>query len=140
MDFSARVLARRHLDAELESLMSTESSGFGAGLSRRRFVQGLAVGGAVAGLGLWSKPSWALKSPGQTEVLSGTDFRLTIGETPMNFTGNTRTAITVNGSIPAPILRWREGDTVNLYVSHDIGRAASREQVCHCVGISGAAR
>src|SRR3546814_260725 len=98
--------------------MSTESSGFGAGLSRRRFVQGLAVGGAVAGLGLWSKPSWALKAPGQTEVLSGTDFRLTIGETPMNFTGNTRTAITVNGSIPAPILRWREGDTVNLYVSN----------------------
>src|SRR3546814_8668377 len=36
----------------------------------------------------------------------------------MNFTGNTRTAITVNGSIPAPILRWREGDTVNLYVSN----------------------
>src|SRR3546814_14113965 len=36
----------------------------------------------------------------------------------MNFTGNTRTAITVTGSIPAPILRWREGDTVNLYVSN----------------------
>src|SRR3546814_11761203 len=104
MDFSARVLARRHLDAELESLMSTESSGFGAGLSRRRFVQGLAVGGAVAGLGLWSKPSWALKSPGQTEVLSGTDFRLTIGEKPTNFPRHTRTAITVTGSIPPPTL------------------------------------
>ena len=27
--------------------------------SRRRFVQGLAAGGAIAGLGLWPKPSWA---------------------------------------------------------------------------------
>jgi CopA family copper-resistance protein len=86
--------------------------------SRRRFVQGLAFGGAVAGLGLWPKAVWALKSPGQPSVLSGTEFDLTIGETPMNFTGRTRTAITVNGSLPAPILRWREGDTVNLFVSN----------------------
>jgi CopA family copper-resistance protein len=83
-------------------------------VSRRRFVQGLAAGGAIAGLGLWPKPSWALKSPGHVEVLAGTDFRLSIGETPVNFTGRTRPAITVNGSLPAPILRWREGTTVNL--------------------------
>ena len=35
--------------------------------SRRRFIQGLAAGGAVAGLGLWPKPVWALKSLGQTK-------------------------------------------------------------------------
>src|SRR3546814_5916736 len=51
-------------------------------------------------------------------VLSGTEFDLTIGETPANFTGVTRPAITVNGSIPAPLLRWREGTTVNLRVSN----------------------
>src|SRR3546814_11207405 len=39
-------------------------------------------------------------------------------ETPENFTGVTRTAITVNGSIPAPLLRWREGTTVNLRVTN----------------------
>src|SRR3546814_262784 len=39
-------------------------------------------------------------------------------ETPANFTGVTRTAITVNGSIPAPLLRWREGTTVNLRVTN----------------------
>ncbi|MGK4545701.1 multicopper oxidase domain-containing protein, partial [Xanthomonas hortorum pv. gardneri] len=86
--------------------------------SRRRFVQGLALGGAVAGLGFWPKASWALKGPGQPNVLSGTEFDLTIGETPMNFTGKTRTAITVNGSVPAPLLRWREGTTVSLRVSN----------------------
>ena len=86
--------------------------------SRRHFVQGLLAGGAVAGLGLWPKTAWALKSPGQPEVLAGTRFDLSIGETPMNFTGATRTAITVNGSLPAPILRWKEGTTVDLFVSN----------------------
>ncbi len=88
--------------------------------SRRRFVQGLAAGGAIAGLGLWPKPSWALKSPGNKNVLAGTQFDLAIGETPMNFTGRTRTAITVNGSLPAPILHWREGDTVTLRVANTL--------------------
>ena len=88
--------------------------------SRRRFVQGLAAGGAITGLGLWPKPSWALKSPGNNNVLAGTDFNLDIGETPMNFTGLTRPAITVNGTLPAPILRWREGDTVTLNVANTL--------------------
>ncbi|WP_338339226.1 copper resistance system multicopper oxidase [Xanthomonas euvesicatoria] len=86
--------------------------------SRRRFIQGLASGGAIAGLGLWPKPVWAVKSLGQKSVLAGTEFDLSIGETPLNFTGATRTGITVNGSVPAPLLRWREGDTVNLRVSN----------------------
>ena len=100
--------------------MSIKSSGFAPGLSRRRFVQGLAAGGAVAGIAGWPNLSWALKSPGQTEVLAGTDFYLNIGETPVNFTGRSRSAITVNGSVPARTLRWREGDTVNLYVTNTL--------------------
>ncbi|EIM03869.1 copper resistance system multicopper oxidase [Rhodanobacter denitrificans] len=90
-----------------------------ADLSRRRFVQGVAIGGAVAGLGLL-RPSnvWALTNPGNPTVLSGTDFALDIAETPVNYTGATRLATTVNGGIPGPILRWKEGTTVNLRVSN----------------------
>ena len=87
-----------------------------ATFSRRRFVQGLATGGALAGL--WPKQLWALKSPGHPTVLAGTDFRLSINETPVNFTGKPRSAVTVNGSLPAPLLRWREGDTVNIRVDN----------------------
>ncbi|MBF6024867.1 copper resistance system multicopper oxidase [Lysobacter niastensis] len=121
--------------------MSSDSFGRNAdGLlkpSRRRFVQGLAVGGAVAGLGLWPKSIWALSGPGNGNVLSGTEFDLVIGETPMNFTGRTRTAITVNGSIPAPLLRWREGTTVNLRVSNALpkGSIHGRETSIHWHGI-----
>ena len=67
--------------------------------SRRQFVQGLAAGGALLGLGLWPRQSWALRSPGQLEVLSGTQFDLSVGETLVNYTGKKRTAITVNGSV-----------------------------------------
>ena len=98
--------------------MPKDLFGPGPGLSRRRFVQGLAAGGAVAGLGGWPKAVWAVKSAGQPVVLSGTQFDLSIGETPMDFTGRTRTAITVNGSLPAPILRWREGTTVDVRVAN----------------------
>ena len=104
--------------------MSSDSSGFGPGTllqpSRRRFVQGLAAGGAIASLGLWPKQTWAMKSPGQPTVLAGTNFNLSIGETPMNFTGATRNAVTVNGSLPGPILRWREGTTVSLRVANQL--------------------
>lgn len=105
--------------------------------SRRRFVQGIAAGGAVASLGLWAKPTWALQSVGNTNVLSGTEFDLTIGETPMNFTGRVRPAITVNGSIPAPLLRWREGTTVNLRVSNALpaGSIHGHETSIHWHGI-----
>lgn len=91
-------------------------------LSRRQFVQGLAAGGAVLGLGLglWPKQSWALRSPGQLEVLAGTQFDLSVGETAVNYTGKRRPAITVNGSVPAPILRWREGTRVQLRVRNDL--------------------
>ncbi|TFH78995.1 copper resistance system multicopper oxidase [Pseudomonas kribbensis] len=84
--------------------------------SRRTFVKGLAAGGLLGGLGLWRTPVWALNSPGQLNELTGTDFELFIGETPVNFTGQSRTAMTINGGVPGPLLRWREGDTVTLRV------------------------
>ncbi len=99
----------------------------GAALSRRRFVQGLAAGGVLAGLGLWPKQGWALRSAGQREVLAGTDFDLSIGESPVDFTGRSRTAVTVNGSLPAPLLRWKEGSTVEIRVRNALPRVSAHE-------------
>jgi CopA family copper-resistance protein len=89
--------------------------------SRRTFVRGLAVGGAVTGLGLWKPELWAqTPTRQQPAVLTGTNFDLRIGETPMNITGAPRTAMTINGTIPGPTLRWREGDTVTLRVANSL--------------------
>lgn len=84
--------------------------------TRRTFVKGLAATGIIGGLGLWRTPVWAVNSPGQPNVLTGNEFDLFIGEIPVNITGAARTAMTINGSLPGPILRWREGDTVTLRV------------------------
>ncbi|KNH26863.1 copper oxidase [Pseudomonas syringae] len=88
--------------------------------SRRTFVKGLAAGGVLAGLGLWRTPVWAVTSPGEPNVLAGTEFDLFIGETQVNITGNPRSAMTINGGIPGPLLRWREGDTVTLRVKNKL--------------------
>lgn len=93
--------------------------------SRRTFVKGLAAGGLLAGSGLWRSPVWALTSPGQPAVLAGTEFDLLIDQTPVNLTGRHRTALTINGSLPGPLLRWREGDTVTLRVKNRLAEPTS---------------
>ena len=90
---------------------------------RRRFVQGLAAGGIAAALGL--RPGAGHAAPRPVPVLSGSTFDLAIGRSAVDFTGRTRLATTVNGSLPAPILRFREGDTVTLRVANRLRDAWS---------------
>ncbi|WP_443690750.1 copper resistance system multicopper oxidase [Pseudomonas sp.] len=93
--------------------------------SRRTFVKGLAAGGILSGLGLWRTPVWAVTSPGLPSVLTGNEFDLFIGESPVNITGSPRTAMTINGSLPGPLLRWREGETVTLRVKNRLNQDTS---------------
>lgn len=93
--------------------------------TRRRFVKGLAATGLLTGLGLWRTPVWALTSPRQPTVLSGSDFDLFIDQLPVNITGAARTAMAVNGGLPGPTLRWREGDTVTLRVHNRLRQDTS---------------
>src|SRR6202158_4219123 len=88
-------------------------------VARRRFVQGWAAGGACVGIGWPRIPAWA--SPPRTAEaaeLSGTEFALEIAETAVNYAGIPRIATTVNGAIPAPTLRWRQGSVVTLRVTN----------------------
>jgi len=88
--------------------------------SRRTFVKGLAATGLLGGLGLWRTPAWAASPIMLPKELRGTDFELLIGETPVNITGAARMAMTINGTMPGPVLRWREGDTVTLRVKNKL--------------------
>ena len=98
-------------------------------LSRRRFVQGLSLGTGAASLGLLSPKLFAadvgMSVPKTPEILSGTEFDLTIGITPMAFTSRMRPTTSVNGSVPAPTLRWREGTTVTLRVHNHLPTTSS---------------
>ena len=101
-------------------------------VSRRTFVKGLLCGGAVAGMGAFDLRALAQGARRPQEVLRGASFDLSIGETPMNFTGSTKMAQTINGSIPGPVIRWREGDTVTLRVAN---RLADESTSIHWHGV-----
>ena len=100
--------------------MSPRYQAAGPMLTRRRFIEGIAAGGALA---IW--PGHRAAAASQPSVLSGTDFRLEIGPLPVNITGNPQTAFAINGQIPGPTLRWRDGDTVTLAVTNRLGEPTS---------------
>lgn len=95
-------------------------------MSRRRFVTGIAAGSAFFGLGFGSGLSMAQPSNrlGPT-TLKGNQFDLNVGYQPVNFTGKNRMATAINGSVPAPVLRWREGDRVTLRVKNNLAEDSS---------------
>ena len=90
-------------------------------LSRRMFVQGVTAASALAS-------TWPIRraiAAAQVPFLSGTEFQLEIGPVPVNITGRARIATAINGQIPAPILRWREADTVTLAVTNRLSEPTS---------------
>ncbi|SDE64004.1 copper-resistance protein, CopA family [Massilia sp. PDC64] len=82
---------------------------------RRRILQGAGAAAALVGMA----PARLLAADQTSQpALRGTEFNLEIGPTPVNFTGTAQVATAVNGQVPAPILYWREGDTVTLRVTN----------------------
>lgn len=94
-------------------------------VSRRRFVEGIAAGSAVAACEWSGRPLLGEAAPHNSVVMSGLQFDLTIDSLPVNFTGRSSRATAVNGSVPGPILRWREGDTVTLSLTNRLKHETS---------------
>jgi CopA family copper-resistance protein len=77
-------------------------------------------------MGLWRRPAWAQARQRQPfGTVSGSEFNLQIGETDVNITGRPRRALTINDSLPGPLLRWKEGDTVTLNVANALDDVTS---------------
>lgn len=96
--------------------------------SRRRFVTGLASTTALSMFGAGNlaraaTPTARFYQP-QPE-LGGSNFKLDIGYKPVNFTGTAKQAVAVNGSVPSPVLRWKEGDRVTLNVTNHLAHDSS---------------
>ncbi|RYY73408.1 MAG: copper resistance system multicopper oxidase [Gammaproteobacteria bacterium] len=90
-------------------------------ISRRQFVLGASSTIALSTL----TPSQSLFADSfsqaqASKILTGTEFDLHINYQKVNYTGKSCTATTVNGSLPGPILRWREGDRVKLRVTNHL--------------------
>lgn len=105
--------------------------------ARRRLLQGLMAGGLLAGL-----PGWARAADGHAHgqadprglpearlgsapVLTGPQIDLVIGATRVGFGGRPGVATTVNGSLPGPTLRLREGEEVTIRVTNRLAEPTS---------------
>jgi FtsP/CotA-like multicopper oxidase with cupredoxin domain len=53
-------------------------------------------------------------------TLAGDDIHLTVGHAVFRTGGETGHAIAINGSLPAPLLRWREGQNVRIAVTNTL--------------------
>lgn len=97
-------------------------------IDRRRLLRGAGVTGSGALLAAaW--PSWSQSaSPGTTTglpELSGEDMMLRIAAQGITVDGRVRPAIGINGSVPAPLLRLREGQRVRLHVRNELDEETS---------------
>ncbi len=88
--------------------------------TRRHLLKASAAGGLIAGAsGLL--PAWAKSaSAGNQGIfeLAGRSFDLSVGHSAVNIGGRSGHAITVNGTLPGPLLRFREGEELSLRVKN----------------------
>ena len=97
-------------------------------LDRRQLLRGAsALGGGAALSALL--PAWAQSgTPGIASTLptvSGENIALTVGHTPFKVDGRVGHAITVNGTVPAPLVRLKEGQQVRLSVTNNLDEDTS---------------
>ena len=89
-------------------------------LTRRTFVTGASAGA------LWSFAGrGAIASAGSPRELAGPHFDLTVDYLPVNYTGSARNAVAINGQVPAPTLRMRQGDEVSIRVTNRLREQTS---------------
>jgi FtsP/CotA-like multicopper oxidase with cupredoxin domain len=85
------------------------------GATRRRFV----MGGTVAGAAALTLPAWSQVAGQRGE------YELTIAPLSVNFSGRTSTATAINGTIPGPLLRLRQGETATIRVTNRLEEMTS---------------
>ena len=92
-------------------------------LQRRDFLRAAAFGGTGAGFAVIT-PAWAQRlSPGLVRphpTVSGNDIALTIGKVAVRVDGKVGRAVGVNGTVPAPLIRLKEGQKVRLHVTNTL--------------------
>ena len=92
-------------------------------LKRRDFLRTAAAGGAAAGLSHLF-PAWAQSVSAGTgptiPTVSGADIALTIADLTTRLDGKVMRGIGINGTVPGPLIRLKEGQQVRLRVTNAI--------------------
>ncbi|MGE0275982.1 MAG: copper resistance system multicopper oxidase [Nitrospiraceae bacterium] len=97
-------------------------------ISRRLLLKRAAAFGLAAAAEHFLPP-WVVTSRGaeshSSAVLSGEVIDLTISETPFTVDGRTAVAMAINGMIPGPIIRLKEGQDITLRVANQLKEISS---------------
>src|SRR5574338_903452 len=98
-------------------------------LKRRDFLRAAAVTGAGVGMSRLH-PAWASTiSHGSAAkgfaTLSGNDLAITIANSAFQVNGRAGHAVTMNGTIPGPLLRLHEGQNVRITVRNELDEDTS---------------
>ncbi|MEO1964232.1 copper resistance system multicopper oxidase [Hyphomonas sp.] len=96
--------------------------------NRRHFLQGSALIGLSSLLPASLLPAWARSaSDGNTGLAptTATEFNLSVGRFPVRIDGRAGEAVGVNGTLPAPLIRFREGDEITLNVTNTLDEDTS---------------
>ncbi len=97
---------------------------FPPALTRRHLLRGGACAGGALALGGWL-PAWAQPVSSGLPALSGEDIELRIAKGSLDIDGKPARAVTINGTVPGPLLRLREGQNLRLTVRNDLDEATS---------------
>ncbi len=91
--------------------------------TRRQFLQQGTFTAATVGLNM-ALPPWAHSGVAANlagmQPQPGRAFDLSVSKAPCTVDGRDGRGILVNDQLPAPLLRWREGDTVTLRVTNKL--------------------
>ena len=91
--------------------------------SRRNLLRGLSLVGGAAAVGT-GFPGWARSGTAglatSGDVLSGEDIKLSIGHAVHRVGGRSGHAIAINGTVPGPLIRLKEGQNVRLSVTNTL--------------------
>uniref|UniRef100_UPI0025F71444 copper resistance system multicopper oxidase n=1 Tax=Sphingomonas sp. TaxID=28214 RepID=UPI0025F71444 len=97
-------------------------------IDRRQMLRGAALAGGSLALSAYM-PAWAqTNSAGLATPLptvTGNDITLRIARQTMMIDGRASKAIGINGTVPAPLIRLREGQNVRLNVINDLDEDSS---------------
>ncbi len=104
-------------------------------LSRRRLLVGAGAASAFAAMPAWAQGHSLHRGQGHGrggapirvgfDQLSGAVIDLAVGEGPRVVQGRKGRGIAVNGSVPGPLIRLREGQNVRLNVTNHLGEDTS---------------
>lgn len=86
-------------------------------LDRRTLIRGAAALSMVRAFPAWAQSGSAGLRPA-SDMLSGDRIELTVGTSHFATGGRSAHAVTINGTLPAPLIRLREGQNVQLAVTN----------------------